>query len=174
MAMTTEPTPQPPTPPQAASDKPGKGLSCAPCAAVSRPRSRLLNWVLVGITILILWVFYGPSPDPTPWRSDAKVAFAQAKELKKPVLAYFTAQWCGACKALQYAALPSSEVQRLIDERYIPLKVDLTGGEPNELAERYKITSYPTLLLISPEGAVVDSVVGAMSAGDLALFLRQK
>lgn len=171
--MTNDPSTQPlasPPPP----DPPGKGLSCAPCSAVSRPRGKVLNWVLVGIAVLILWVMYGPSPDPTPWGSDAAAAFARASKEKKPVLAFFTARWCGACKALQYAALPSSEVQRLIGERYIPLKVDLTSGEPNELAERYEIKAFPTLVLISPDGNVIDRTLGAMSAVDLAAFLGRK
>ena len=55
---------------------------------------------------------------------------------------YFTASWCGPCKAI------SPDIQRL-NEKYESVnfyKLDVDDENNNDLCEKYKITSIPCFL----------------------------
>lgn len=63
----------------------------------------------------------------------------------QPVLVYFWATWCQACKLMT----PQMEVLAAENAgRYKMVKVDI-GANP-ELAEKYDIMSTPTILLFKP------------------------
>ena len=66
-------------------------------------------------------------------------------EADTPVLAYFWATWCQACKRMtpQMEALATEN-----DPRYKIVGVDI-GANP-EVAEKYGVMSTPTLLLFKP------------------------
>ena len=66
-------------------------------------------------------------------------------EVDKPVLVYFWATWCQACKRM------TPQMEQLAaenDPRYKFIKVEI--GENPELAEQYGIMSTPTLQLFKP------------------------
>ncbi len=83
----------------------------------------------------------------------------------KPVLVDFWAEWCGPCRAL------GPTFERLAENygsniAFAKVNVD----EAPELAERFRIRSIPTLLLIR-DGNAVEQVVGTRSYDDLAKLL---
>ena len=56
---------------------------------------------------------------------------------------------------------PRPEVGKVFNARFVNLKMDMEKGEGLEVAKRYGITAYPTLLVINPDGTVAGKVVGA-------------
>ena len=72
-----------------------------------------------------------------------------------PVLVDLWAEWCGPCHAL---APVLDEVDAITGDRLRIVKVDV-DAEP-EIARRYDVMSFPTLLLFR-DGAVVRRMVGA-------------
>ena len=67
----------------------------------------------------------------------------------------FWAKWCGPCKMLT----PVLEVleKELEDVKFVKVDVD----ENEELADKYQISTIPTLLIFK-DGKVVDTLVGFM------------
>ena len=51
---------------------------------------------------------------------------------------------------------------KVFNARFVNLKMDMEKGEGLEVAKRYGITAYPTLLVINPDGTVAGKVVGAL------------
>lgn len=91
-----------------------------------------------------------------------KEALAKAKESGKQVFVDCFTEWCGPCKMLARDVFPRPEVGKVFNARFVNLKMDVEKGEGLEVAKRYGITAYPTLLVINPDGTVAGKVVGAL------------
>lgn len=134
--------------------------------------------LIAGVMVVIWWTFAGgragPAPDTVGWRSDFEAAAAEAVAEGRPMLVYFGADWCGACKQLVHESIPDSTVSTLIRDRTVPVKVDLTrsGGPADAIARSMQIDALPTLVIWDPQAGLAKArTVGAMPATELARWL---
>ena len=89
---------------------------------------------------------------------DYEHAQAAAVQEKKIVLIDFFTTWCVPCKKLDSVTWKDDAVLEWIGKQAVALKID---AEKNvELAKRFKIDSYPTVLLLKPDGTLIDRLVG--------------
>ncbi len=98
----------------------------------------------------------------------------RAKAEAKPVLVDFYADWCGPCRVMERRTFRHPEVvERLGD--VVPVRVDAEdtrskrGVRGTEVADRYGVRGYPTLVLMDGEGRELDRVSGFLNAEQ---FLR--
>lgn len=89
-------------------------------------------------------------------------AAALAKQEQKIVLVDFFTTWCGPCKKLDATTWKDATVQAWLAEHTIALKID-AEKEP-DLAQRFGVRAYPSIVLVKPDGTVVDSLVGYRDA----------
>jgi len=83
---------------------------------------------------------------------------AAATEGKLIFIDFFTT-WCEPCKRLDAQTWTDAAVGKLVGEKAVALKLD-AEKEGRELARRYKIEAYPTLLLLKADGTEMDRIVG--------------
>lgn len=76
----------------------------------------------------------------------------------KIVFIDFYTTWCGPCKELDATTWQAPAVVALLSEKAISLKID--AEMERDLAERYHVDAYPTLLLLKPDGTEIDRIVG--------------
>ncbi len=103
------------------------------------------------------------SPDQEAFRT---VTFDQAQtaaqQEKKVVLIDFFTTWCVPCKKLDETTWKDEAVLKWIGEHCVALKLD---AEKNvELAQRFHVGAYPTVLLLKADGSVIDRLVGYKDA----------
>ncbi len=89
---------------------------------------------------------------------------AQAKQENKLIFMDCYTTWCGPCKWLANNVFTNKEVANTYNNQFINFKSDMEKGEGLDLAKRFKISAYPTLLWINGDGEVVFTVVGANEA----------
>lgn len=85
-------------------------------------------------------------------------ALEQAKKEKKLVFVDFFTTWCGPCKMLDKTTWQDPKVIRWLTENTIPLKID--AEKEVELAKRYGVRAYPTMVFIKPDGKILDTIIG--------------
>ena len=94
-------------------------------------------------------------------------ALAKAKEEGKMVFMDCFTVWCGPCKILAQKVFPLKEVGDFFNEHFVSLKMDMEKGEGVELAKRFHVTSYPTLLVLDSDGNLRHRLSGTRSPREL-------
>ncbi len=104
---------------------------------------------------------------PDGWTDDFDAAKAQAKSEGKLLLVDFSgSDWCGWCKKLDKEVFATSEFLGGVTNDYVLVMIDSPSNksllsekakEQNpKLARKYKVSGYPTVLIMDCEGEVVE------------------
>lgn len=86
----------------------------------------------------------------------------QARQQNKPLAIDVFATWCGPCQEMDRTIYSRDDVAKLLERDFIPIKVDAEQGVGLHIAERYRVTGYPTLLLLKSDGSELDRVMGTL------------
>ncbi len=84
------------------------------------------------------------------------------------------AAWCGPCKMMSSNIFPLKEVGDYFNKNFVNAKIDMEKGEGPALARRYKITGYPTFLILDSKGKEISRIVGASRSGSDFITKVQK
>ncbi len=108
--------------------------------------------------------------------NDFATGLERAEAEGKPMLVDFFAVWCGPCKQMDKHTFHDSAVASAM-EQVVPVRVDAEGTESirgfkgEELAERYRVSGYPTIMLIDAQGKVVVRSTGALGPKQMLNWL---
>ncbi len=96
----------------------------------------------------------------------ALVITTGAEKSSEPVLLDFHTNWCGPCRQMRPV------VQQLIQSGYKVKSID--GDESPDLVERYRVTAYPTFIVIDPKtGRSLARTQGAQPVGNLTSLYEE-
>ncbi len=160
-----------------------RGRFVAPTCAAT-PAGRDFGVKNLATTILVaLGLFCAVSARAdSAWGTDYKKAQEQAKASHKLVLLDFTgSDWCGYCIQLDRAILSQPEFKDYATKNLVLVEIDFprrkslsieTRKQNQELAERYQIEGFPTLVVLNGEGKTVWRYDGFYTGG-IAAFLAE-
>jgi thioredoxin-related protein len=101
-------------------------------------------------------------------------ALTKAKTENKMLFVDFYTTWCGPCKNMSKTIFPQKEVGDYYNKNFISLKIDAEKGEGPELAKKYEVTGYPTMIFFNGDGSEKKRLVGATpDAGFFISFAKQ-
>lgn len=114
----------------------------------------------------------GQAQADEPFQSGSfKQACALAAQTKKIVLVDFYTTWCGPCKRLDAVTWKDKTVRDWLAKTAICRKID--AEKETELADRYKIRAYPTILLLKANGTEIDRITGFREPKEFLTEARQ-
>ena len=87
------------------------------------------------------------------WRTWGEKAFQEAQVADRPVLLAISAVWCHWCHVMDETSYSDPEVIRLINERYVPVRVD--NDERPDVNRRYNMGGWPTTAFLTPDGEII-------------------
>lgn len=82
---------------------------------------------------------------------------AEAKLKHKPIILDFYANWCSACREMDLRTFSNKDVQDKLS-KYELVRVDATynSHDIQQMQNQYGVFALPTVLILYPDGAVVD------------------
>ncbi|MHB9112267.1 MAG: thioredoxin domain-containing protein [Thermoleophilia bacterium] len=87
------------------------------------------------------------------WQSWGEEAFLRAEHEKKPLLLAISAVWCHWCHVMDETSYSDDEVIALINESFIPLRVD--SDQRPDINQRYNQGGWPTTAFLTDDGEVI-------------------
>ncbi len=88
-------------------------------------------------------------------------ALEKAKNEGKYVLIDCHTKTCGPCRKMEKGVFPQEKLGKFINKRFVPIIRDMEEGEGLEIAEKYNIQIYPTMLVLLPNAAKEGEIMGA-------------
>jgi thiol:disulfide interchange protein DsbD len=79
-------------------------------------------------------------------------AVRRARDRKRPVLAYFTAEWCPTCKSIDHRVFSNPVIQRRLEGLAL-LRADVTAADAGNraLMKHLRVAGPPTMFVIDPK-----------------------
>ncbi len=105
------------------------------------------------------------------WKNDFSTAFALARAQQRPVFLYWAAAWCPPCNRVKASILSHPDFIALADA-LVPLHIDGDFPGAQQLAERFHVRSYPTLIVYRCDGTEVTRLPCELDGAAFASTLR--
>jgi thioredoxin-related protein len=139
----------------------------------------MIRWLL--LLVFCAGACQSARSETLEWLTDAEAAQAKAKEEKKLVLLAFTgSDWCSWCKKLKRQVFDTPEFAQFAQSKLVLVEVDFPHNKTlsqaqqqanSRLDETYRINSYPTIILLDPDGKQVGRM-GYLFGGSGAFISR--
>src|SRR5262245_17732120 len=98
------------------------------------------------------------------WRTDYALARQEAQQKKLPIVLDFVTRTCVHCKNMDLTTFRDPRIVALMNERFIPLKID--GEVEARLSQALGINLFPTLVLAGADGKILHPpLIGYQEAG---------
>ena len=105
-----------------------------------------------------------------------------AQQSGRPVLVDVYTDWCGWCKRMDRDVYARPGVREYLSSRFVTIKLDAEAPDPahymgrnftsTTLAERFKVTSYPTTIFLKANGQHSINVPGYVPADRFLMVLK--
>lgn len=116
------------------------------------------------------------------WLTSLPQALAQAQKENKIVLLDFTgSDWCGWCIKFKKEALDTPEFTDYAAKNVVLVELDFPNKKPQSadlkkankaLGEQYKVTGYPTFVVLGKDGKEIGRQVGYEEGGPKAFIAK--
>jgi thiol-disulfide isomerase/thioredoxin len=134
---------------------------------------KILSVLVVGsITLTLMSVIFSKSKEETQGIKFKETSLENAKKesLSSGKLIFIDAHtsWCGPCKRMAATSFMDENVGKLYNEKFINLKIDCEKDPDGpEISRLYKISMYPTLLIIDGNGKKIKEIIGFQTSDQL-------
>ncbi|MCS6978131.1 MAG: thioredoxin family protein [Gemmatales bacterium] len=120
---------------------------------------------LAFVGVLMIGVSAPISAQEIRWRYEYGSARSEAQRAGLPLFLDFSTEWCTYCKKLDVTTFRDPEIVRLLNERFVPVKLD--GNREKRLVEVLQLQGYPTLIVAGPDGRILKTLEGYVDAARL-------
>lgn len=119
---------------------------------------------------VVVFACHVEAAEGVQWRSDYSKAVQEAAQTRRPLLLDFGNEACVYCRKLDATTFRDPGVIRLLNERFVAIKID--GDRDPKLVQALRIESYPTLVVAGPDGSVLSMNPGYLDAAGMTKFLQ--
>ena len=102
-----------------------------------------------------------------------KEVLQKAKQENKLIFVDLYTTWCGPCKKMAAETFPQQAVGDYFNKNFVNYKIDAEKGEGPELAGKYEVSAYPTLVFVNAAGELVYKFMGVVRPINLSLKERK-
>ena len=140
--------------------------------SAAKPHRKKFNfwrWFWLGALVVGLgWAwydFYVPSNHVT-WAKDYPSAQQQAAQTGKPMILFFTAEWCVPCRIMKRSVWADPQVEAVVKAGFTPVMIYVDDPNAGAALTRYGVVATPTTIVTDPQGMVLRRAQGGMGKAE--------
>ena len=127
-----------------------------------------LLWAMPAMLVLVLAGCQRAAVPPAGAKVDiewfpggVEQARAAAAAQHKPVFLYWGAEWCPPCHDLKAHVFSRRDFQEKM-RQFIPVYLDGDADGAQRIADQYRVSGYPTAVVLAADGAEITRIAGGM------------
>ncbi|MFB0909001.1 MAG: thioredoxin 1 [Spirosomataceae bacterium] len=97
----------------------------------------------------------------------------EARKQDKVAILDFWASWCAPCKKMDKETFANAELAKHLNEKFLIYKVNVDTFDGMEIANRFGVESFPTVITLDSHGRFIDELKGFFAANHLTEKLNQ-
>lgn len=97
----------------------------------------------------------------------------ESRKQKKPIILEFWATWCIPCRKLENETFANQEFATYINKNFLVYKVNIDTFDGMDIADKYNIDAYPTLVLLDTKNKYITRYKGFFQASYLKKELEK-
>ncbi len=131
------------------------------------------------ILILILPLLLGASSMETAptkvnfYKGSLAAAQEKAREEGKLLFIDFYASWCSPCRLMDEYTFTDSELAKYMDDKYIPVKINIDDFDGFAYKQQYNINLLPTLMVMNCDGKEIERKEEGLVPSTMTKFLSK-
>jgi protein disulfide-isomerase len=149
--------------------------SAAPAPQPQPGKFNFWRWFWLGtIPVSLVWVwfdFYVP-PNHINWAKDYASAQQHAAQSGKPIILYFTGEWCVPCRIMKRRVWADPQVEAVVSAGFTSVMIDLDDPNAAGTVSHYSVVSPPTTIITDPQGNVLKRLHGGIGKPEFLELLR--
>jgi thioredoxin-like negative regulator of GroEL len=95
--------------------------------------------------------------------------FAEARRERKPMLLFFTAEWCHYCHQMADESFTNPHVVAL-SEKFICVLVDADAC--SDVCRQFRVSRFPTIQFLSPSGVLLNRLEGKLPVHKVTMEMQ--
>ena len=124
---------------------------------------KALSTMLAVAVLATSSVFSADFPKGSPkFKTTLGAAQAEAKKDGKPVIAIFSAVWCGPCQAMKHDVYPSDAVKPFHD-KFVWAYLDADSSGNQAAMKKFNVSGIPHIEFLASDGTSLGKQVGSSS-----------
>lgn len=128
--------------------------------------------IIVIMTILFTIISCENSYAEIKWEKDLATAIKKAKSKNLPIMIDIYTDWCSWCKELDKNTYANEKVIETA-KKIVSVKLNPeTSKEGEEIAKKYGVKGYPTILFINADGFVLENVGGYVEGEKFVPYMK--
>ncbi|MCX7833558.1 MAG: tetratricopeptide repeat protein [Ignavibacteria bacterium] len=112
------------------------------------------------LSLILICTFQVKSEEVIFTKGTYEEVLALAQKENKVIMIDFFTDWCKWCVELDNIVYKNEEVAKYANANQINWKIDAEKGEGIQIAKKYKVSGYPTVIFTEPDGTEIDRIVG--------------
>lgn len=133
-----------------------------------------MKTILINFIFLILLIFAKTTfaEDVTFSQGTYQEMLDKAKAENKTIMIDFVTDWCKWCVETDRKVYTNSEVSAFANAHQINWKIDAEKGEGPELAKKYGVKGFPTIVFTNADGTEIDRIYGYLPAEQFLIKMK--
>lgn len=124
-------------------------------------KNLVITAAALAVLVVLVLLIARPTSADLPWHENYPSALEESQQRDLLLLAFLYTDWCTYCRQMEQTTFQDPGIIERMKDQYIWLRLNAENDPIGaKMRQEFHISSYPTLLILSPDGKEVERLEG--------------